>query len=70
MNNPGGFMMEGLHAAETAEAMIACFGPRAAFEALSLAANAVMIGDLMGVMLWLEVRHQIHELSSRDHSRH
>ena len=48
----------------TVKGMIEHFGDRAAAEATTFAADAAMIGDVAGVILWLEVAGQIRTSSS------
>lgn len=51
---------------ETAQGMIEYFGDRAATQALVLASDATMLGDLGSIVLWLEVAEQIRSLSKLD----
>jgi hypothetical protein len=57
--------MEALRALDPAEGMIEHFGDRAATEALVLASNAAMLGDLSGTIMWLNAVQQIRALLAK-----
>jgi hypothetical protein len=54
--------METFCTLETVDGMIERYGDRAATEALILASQAVMLGDLGGAIIWLDAVRQIRAL--------